>query len=157
MKLISMTDFVLEQDEFTDVDKNPVFHFCRCIDYANFLNQSLNLGMFIPCDLEGNPIKSPQSSTIEEMVSLVGKVDGWFGKYKQQYQQAKERVLFEGGFELLSFEHNHRGRQMRVGEYLIRLNNKHIFNLNKNSVDTVEGLVPHDLTIATTAQKQIGR
>jgi DNA-directed RNA polymerase delta subunit len=57
MKLISMTDFVLEQN------KEPYFYYDslwnKVIAYANFLKQPLTLGMFVPCDSNGNVVKKP--------------------------------------------------------------------------------------------------
>ena len=51
MKLISMTDFVLEQSkkimncELTHLESHH-----QIVDYANFLKQPLKLEMFVPCD-----------------------------------------------------------------------------------------------------------
>jgi hypothetical protein len=50
-----MTDFVLEQN------KEPYFYYDslwnKVIAYANFLKQPLTLGMFVPCDSNGNVVK----------------------------------------------------------------------------------------------------
>lgn len=84
MKLISMTDFVLKQAD------NCMFY-DKVRNYAKFLKQPLELGMFIPCDENNtlleepeNPKQSPES----------------FKKY-DEYVKAKERVLFEG-FHILN-------------------------------------------------------
>ena len=49
MKLISMVDFVLEQNKILETYVNhlrrPLFE--RCVNYANFLKQPLKLEMFI--------------------------------------------------------------------------------------------------------------
>jgi len=87
MKLISMVDFVLQKynlsaDEYTDQDVLELIN-----NYANFLNQPLELGMFIPCDEEGNVLTEPD---------LRGLKDEHRKELYEQYQQAKERVLFEG-------------------------------------------------------------
>lgn len=85
MKLISMIDFVLEQlsikqssSEFKEAVKN----------YANFLKQPLHLGMFVPCDEDGNVLEEPRTNTIQDANFDIEEVE--------QYQKAKERVLFEG-------------------------------------------------------------
>ena len=87
IKLLSMTDFVLEQEkEFNcqntkgrecELQKryNNIFH------YANFLKQPLELWMFVPCAENGNVLEYDNEMPI------------WV---KIQYQQAKERCLFEG-------------------------------------------------------------
>lgn len=102
MKLISMTDFVLEQEkkwnyESTGIEnsirkyKDVVFSQYK---YANFLKQPLKLEMFVPCDADGNVLEKPEehfptgNNNLEEQI---------FAKQKQ-YQKAKEKVLFEGWF-----------------------------------------------------------
>ena len=48
MKLISMTNFVLEQKENNKIDLQQ--RFINSYNYANFLKQPLDLGMFVTCD-----------------------------------------------------------------------------------------------------------
>lgn len=96
MKLISMTDFVLEQRGDN-------------LKYAQFLKQSLNLGMFVPCDLEGNVLQDP----------------GLIPSYElQEYRKYKERVLFEGTEEEFRFIIN----RLKNNDNLI------IDNLTKNTL-----------------------
>lgn len=66
MKLISMTDFVLSGKKLWQI-----------IEYAQFLKTTLNLGMFVPC--------------VDNEVFNYSKHGN-----ENEYQQAKERVLFEG-------------------------------------------------------------
>ena len=55
MKLISMTDFVLEQDKLMRNKLNdPITFTIKVTDYALFLKQPLKLEMFVPCDEDGN-------------------------------------------------------------------------------------------------------
>jgi len=78
MKLISMCDFVLYQDN----SKNDFVDFkIKILNYANFLKQPLELWMFVPCD-DGN--------VLEEPIETIGGVE----MYTKQYQQAKDRCLF---------------------------------------------------------------
>ena len=87
-----MTEFVLTDKSIGSEFANRVYN------YANFLNQPLTLGMFVPCDEEGNVLEMPTQSeknefggafsTIEEQAELYCKME--------QYQAAKERVLFKG-------------------------------------------------------------
>jgi len=67
MKLISMTEFVLERKEKwrnKSMEQNGDELYCRskhskeCEEYAQFLSQPLELGMFIPC-VDGVPIEEP--------------------------------------------------------------------------------------------------
>lgn len=66
--------------------------------YANFLSQPLELSMFVPCDEDGNPLEEPTTEIMNEF-------DGGFSTNEEQnqlddliqeYQAAKERVIFEG-------------------------------------------------------------
>lgn len=96
MKLISMTDFVLEQakigmevQSISHQNLNRVNRFEKIVRYANFLKQPLKLEMFVPCDEEGNLLEedlfknNKNVSTLKpfERISL---------------EKAKEKVLFEG-------------------------------------------------------------
>ena len=120
-RLITMTDFVLEQkDWFGDKYK-------MLIDgYANFLKQPLKLGYFIPCDLEGNVLKTHQHFPNREMAEA----------YNHKFKEAQERVLFKDinldGLDMLK----HHINQKRTIEYMVQFNleltenAKKQFNLN---------------------------
>ena len=82
MNLIKMTDFVLEQGNPSNTDSQFAD---KVMFYANFLKQPLKLEMFVPCDDEGNIITLPNACICTDLCRLCKK-----------YQQAKEKVLFEG-------------------------------------------------------------
>lgn len=86
MKLISMTDFVLEQKE--KVNKHAIPYRIESLhkieNYAKFLKQPLELWMFVPCDKNGNVLEEPLHYT------------EFTRNETNKYQQAKERCLFEG-------------------------------------------------------------
>lgn len=85
MKLISMVDFVLT---YPKDNSDHIDAYILICNYANFLKQPLTLGMFVPCDLEGDVLEEPL------MCNWIRIED--YNKAKNEYQQAKERVLFEG-------------------------------------------------------------
>jgi hypothetical protein len=104
MKLISMVDFVLQQEAerkddelfkegfYSDLNARLLSNGYK---YANFLNQPLTLGMFVPCDEEGNAMNKPMhifSDHPSEEHSVM------FQGAMNRYQQAKERVLFSNDF-----------------------------------------------------------
>ena len=64
--------------------------FAKCNNYTDFITQPLTKGMFIPCDEDGN--------ALEENLLFPANLEGSrkAEEYRKQYQQAKERVLFEG-------------------------------------------------------------
>jgi len=83
MKLIGMTDFVLDQElklrnNFNYDNRDALV---KIFNYANFLKQPLELWMFVPCDEDGNVLEEPFEDNLYDI---------------QEYQQAKERCLFEG-------------------------------------------------------------
>ncbi len=85
-ELKSMVEFVKEQF------KGPKRSTDLCVlflNYAQFLSQKLELWMFVPCDEEGNGLEEPTEE--RKKVSLV-----FYQQELKQYQQAKDRVLFEG-------------------------------------------------------------
>ena len=128
MKLISMTDFVLEQKEklknseqgFNIEKYDFIINVCN---YAKFLKQPLEQWMFAPCDENGNIL-----------------LDGvnWNKKF---YQKAQERVLFEG-FKV-------------KGDFWLSNGELYIdeeFCENK----TIEDLIDFDVTLTPNALKQLG-
>ena len=103
LELISCEDYVLE--EVKDYQRKDTLQgmadviaegavMDRVSKYARLLKQPLTLGMFVPCDLEGNVLSEPQLHT-----NQIG-FDTWEEDYNpddiKQYKQAKDRVVFEG-------------------------------------------------------------
>ncbi|WP_291076391.1 MULTISPECIES: hypothetical protein [unclassified Empedobacter] len=142
MKLISMTDFVLEQTELL-YEKNQSKLIHRVVNYAQFLKQPSKLGMFVPCDENNNPI----SKNIAD--------DNYLGVHL--YQQAKNRVLFEG-FEI---KVSNITNNLQNDFLIISETNEVIGHENKdqwffNPYKKIEDLIDYDLTLTETAKKQIG-
>lgn len=134
--LIGMVDFVLDQEKIVDNSGDyRIFKkaFNLCEKYANFLKQPLELWMFIPCDEDGNVITR--------------KYDTGHNASDREYQQAKERCLFEG-FEL-------KGQT----DYSFVYKNKNIFPYFISKKGTIEDLTFHisncDLQLTQTALKQL--
>jgi len=103
MKLQSMTDFVIVQNLL--LANNEITHNecgLRILKYANFLKQPLTLGMFVPCDEEGNVLeKLIYSDQVHIYLNYYEKQD--YVKRCNDYKKAKEKVLFEG-FQIISNE-----------------------------------------------------
>ncbi len=90
MKLVSMIDFVFNMRQ--NKLKDNIRRFWSCEKYANFLNQPLNLSMFVP-SIEVNG----KWGELEEPNSIKGKKQAFEWKLiKEQYQQAKDKTLFKG-------------------------------------------------------------
>lgn len=150
-KLIPMTDFVLK------VVQTPNINEAICLEqtdarlqkiyqYALFLKQPLQLGMFVPIDEEGN--------FTEEPAETIGGVE----LYSEKYQKAKENVLFEG-FEVIGIDENH----------VELINNDFSIDFFKHSATIItdsyhieypvklcEDLLEYNLTLSESAIKQLG-
>jgi len=132
MKLISMTDFVLEQEQPTYLEKEEFEDvYYKIHNYANFLKKPLELGMFVPCDENGDILRDGVN---------------WNKKF---YQKAQERVLFEG-FEV---KKNDRWTTFFYKkEFFTSFTSFSYIFKNK----TIEDLIDFDVTLTLTALKQLG-
>jgi hypothetical protein len=83
MRLIKMTDFVLEQDD-DDLTKQKIE---SIFNYANFLKQPLKLEMFVPC---------VDNELIIERHYQYFDNEKEHENYIKEIEEAKEKVLFEG-------------------------------------------------------------
>jgi len=149
MKLISMTDFVLEQSK-REVKIHGMLlemskEFQKSVKYADFLKQLLTLGMFVPCDKQGNIVSllAPRAFTSKSAYDLNHK----------KYYEAKDRVLFEGCTSNISetFVHN---------KYVYYFYFQDIWYLTSKSGDedyyTIEDIIHLGLTLTPTTIKKIG-
>ena len=139
MKLISMTDFVLEiQSEIGTADyqvvawQTKIHGYDRILKYAHFLKQPLTLGMFVPCDVEGNVLEETEWKQFE-------------GKYNDseiilnKHKEAQSKVIFEG----FSADYS------SIPLIIIRSFNSFAFlpEYLKNNYKTIEDLIPYNLDL----------
>jgi len=157
-KLISMTDYIEDQEieipklpERLKVSEMDRIFVQRVILYSRFLKQPLTLGMFIPCDLEGNVLIEPKG--INYGVNVEG-----FRQDLHQYQQAKERVLFEG-FEVTESTDEHiRIKKTELSIiFFIKIGKISFYDIFSDShdIETIEDLVKYNLTLSENAQKSL--
>lgn len=137
-----MTDFVLEHHfkQMTQEKMNKVFD--QTENYANFLKQPLTLGIFVPCDEDGNVLIKPRSYNTYLSGFIKHESTLWVREC-DIYIKAKNRVLFKGVSSA----------EVRV--YSLSLSNEdtHINVIN----GVVEQLIDRlDLELTPTAIKQIG-
>ena len=88
MKLISMVNYILEYTN--KLSLNSTFR-VDTTKYAEFINQPLKLGMFIPCSKDGSALKKP----IESNYNLGDIHAGYYSKDLEQYQEVEKNVVFE--------------------------------------------------------------
>jgi hypothetical protein len=135
MKLISMTDFVLDKQRFKEDSDTAIF---KATSYAIFLKQPLKLEMFVPCDDEGNALEEPKGTNLESSFFEM-QIDY---NLENKYQQAKEKVLFE------EFQYCEKSNTVR--------NQVFIFSKQMIKEFTIEDLVKYDLTLTQSAIKKLG-
>lgn len=129
-KLIPLDEFIF------DCHEKCISNNGRTYNYAKFLKQPLKLEMFIPCDEYDVPLDEP---------NYYGKSIETFREQLNYFNEAKERVLFEG-FEVL-----HRDK--------VRITiQKNFFQLDYNTMkecfenyNFIEDLVNRDLTLTKSA------
>lgn len=156
MKLISMTEKVLQLSKNLGIGGNTFYDFyLKTTYYANFLSQPLTLGMFVPCDENGNVLEEPKSwqNFLEySHISINGLKPEIY-----EYQKAKDKVLFDGfyiiGIEDCLFEielkNNNLWLSFSKNDVIITDNTTFEY-----SIKTIENIIKYDLTLTESAKQQ---
>ena len=157
MKLISMTEFVIHESFGVGNEIISKDEFCnKCSNYANFLKQPLTLGMFIPCDEEGNILEEPDHS-MYFTATTIG--EDKYNNDAYEYEQAEERVLFEG-FHVIGVDKNYCHIELKNADLWIVFYNGKIcleYSFNEEtSIYTIEDIIEYNLTLTDSAIKQLG-
>jgi hypothetical protein len=100
MKLISMVEFINEIGNST-LHESYEIDLAKIYNYCTFLEQPLKLGMFVPCDEDGNVLTQCEEICACECDEI------------KNYRKAKEKVLFEE-FEIAT---NKEGEKVILGDY----------------------------------------
>ena len=134
--LIKMTDYLPD---------NP---------YSKFLKQTPQIWMFVPCDSEGNVLEEPKK--IDDRVYSESRTHSLYELRIKEYQQAKERCYFEG-FEVKERNCNEaKFKYIENGLIAVFYYNKKTNSFEENAdFKTLEDLIPYNLTLTATAQKEI--
>ena len=171
-KLISMVDFVLEQSNNENLEK----HLCNenghqfmnywhsVFSYAKFLKQPLKLGMFVPCDENDVPLGEPKAENyfnvnipINELTEKDAKGLNELYSLQLYYQDAKDRVLFEG-VEIIGQSEGFCEIELKNGDFWMtfiegEINVTNQFN-QEYRVHVIEDLIQEDLILTASAIKQ---
>lgn len=96
----TMVEFVKEQhtiliepQSLYEQNQIRALRFEKILNYANALSQTPRLGHFIPCDENDVPLEEPKENNYNMQSDVAYDL---FNKNTIEYQQACERVLFEG-------------------------------------------------------------
>lgn len=115
-RLISTDDLNLSMYE--DIKIQGIDKWTISIRNTLFLNKPLNLGQFIPCDLEGNVLWEPKEYNI---IFGNNRRNPLYGKQMKQYQEAEKRVLFKGNWVFVAKRSNYFEIRKSPKGHLIRL------------------------------------
>lgn len=133
MKLLPMIDFVLEQQHENPLKFGDYPDMIRCIfKYAKFLKQPLKLEMFV------NPIPEPELQGDEFNA-------GYDENWVVEYQEAQEKVLFEGWVYISEWYGGHLIAKNKEGDYQFCTN-------NYNNIEDLLSDVPLKLTPSAIKQ-----
>lgn len=161
MKLISMIDAVLYLAEHSPYEGEQLLN--KIENYANFLKQPLTLEMFVPCDEDGNVLRKPIEPKYKPLkMSDKAYADNYGSQMKRydkrviEYQQAKERVLFDCKLEYVDIQPNSATNYWRLAEQVVFRD----YPDNKLGLTcgfkTVEDLILLGIELTPTALKMIG-
>ncbi|MCT4143019.1 hypothetical protein HZP66_02115 [Elizabethkingia anophelis] len=146
-KLMPLSDFVLKTVHTPNINEAICWEqteerLQKIYKYTQFLKQPLALWMFVPCDEDGNVLEEPDTTKWTNLYEANGEI-----KFRDcKYQQAKDRVLFEG-LKITDKGNFFFIEDPESGIYLRTL---------KNTEKTVEFLLPNlKPTLTETAIKQI--
>lgn len=150
-KLKPMADFVLEQSKIIN---DPEILARLLISYATFLKQPLALGMFVPCDLDGNVFENIQLTECVKKCPFKNDYKTCC-EHKKIYE-AMSRILFKDfEIETLNIKEN-------ITAEILKLDKCRVFwkdggSWNKSGLhNTIEDLVKYNLVLTESAKKQIG-
>lgn len=94
-RLKTLSCFISEVDEYVYESKNYERGCELIFYYNNLLKKRLWLGLLIPCDDNGNVLEKPKDH--EDVLVSGSRVYHWNDiELSKEYQQAKNKVLFEG-------------------------------------------------------------
>lgn len=135
------------------------------VSYANLLSKKLEIWMFVPCKfIEGVWVVLEEPKENDLCGSFFDMQTGFH--YEKEYQEAKDRVLFEG-FEVVDKGKWSKNNPLS-GLWLININNEcrpfsycskgypKEWYWAKMNLETIEDLIKYNLELTKTAQKQIG-
>jgi len=162
MKLISMTDFVIEIEVNEPEVKNFIsmshhtnykaIAYPKIISYANFLKRKLELGFFVPCDKGGNVMLIPREwkkkNTPPNQMSVGTYSNPKYAEYIKEFNEAKSRVLFEG-LEVYKYPNGYI-EIMSLAKYSNMLP-LYIHDRKSFNIKNIEELVDYNLTLTQKA------
>jgi len=185
MKLMSTTDFVIQQEKtFENNGQKHAFTFLSSVvNYANFLKRKLKLGMFVPCDKNDVPLEEPKEHKCEHNHKI--NLTNWFNKDRSLLVKDNPNCIDDKGNQcewigdcIYGFKESPRHRQYQEAQERVLFKNCRIHNNEKLNTSmliineafnitlvyeelfttmykTIEDIVKLDLELTETAVKQL--
>ena len=137
-----MVEYVKEQDKIEFIAYDNLWE--KVINFANFLSQQPNIGMFVPAvfeDGEWRILEAPNRSTHTN-------------EECDQYATALDNVIFEG-FEVEQILNSGKIFLINKDTTSLTFFNNSVF-IEKNLITTIEDLIPYSLTLTPKFAKELG-
>lgn len=164
-KLISMTDYVSEIEDYVEQSRNNERACELMFRYKDFLKQPLTLGMFVPCDQSGNVLEDMGVVNRDHYFNEEGGniyLYQFNRRNRKKYLEAKERVLFKG-LEIFKDKYHQTERTIynindfRVGILFKYHSGKEEFKFQlADNNSTIEDLVKYGFELTESAIKSLG-
>jgi hypothetical protein len=143
IKLPSMVEYVVRQRDNDRIDLAQ--RFINSFEFANFLSQQPNIGMFVPAvfeDGEWRVLSKPKGTNVSTSSFFEMQTDYLL---ENQYQTALDNVIFEG------CEYNDKELFLDGNLFWVFLN-----ELKFEEGLTIEQLTSHNLTLTPKFAKELG-
>jgi len=154
-KLITMTDFVLQlhsQKNYETAGIGGLENWVYAeLTYAQLLQTPRELGMFIPCNSDGEPMEKPKGFDEWTDKPYTKQLHQEWIKLVQDYYKALDSVLFEGwDVDIREF-----GTTISMNDIFISIRDGY-WELDGNEVKTIEDLIKIGLQVTDTKAKELG-
>ncbi|BAP30159.1 uncharacterized protein CHSO_1122 [Chryseobacterium sp. StRB126] len=168
MKLIPLSDFILEQKRKTTSETDYVKPLKLIFNYAEFLKQPLTLGMFVPVDKHGVVLEPLQFCCTSSDCGCMGMpVNVSAQEEIDEYYEANDKVLLKGVLRVNKTPYKATKRNLIdlvSGEKFMRIYTELTYwtgEIEKQYFDgknnlKVEDLIKFDLTLTPSALEAIG-
>lgn len=155
----TMVEFVLEQhtiliepQSLYEQNQIRALRFEKILNYANALSQTPRLGHFIPCDENDVPLDEPLSMYYTPEFNCQKYPQELYENDCKKYQQACDRVLFEGFYIFRINERVSRVTNPPVAVFWYNLENEQEWSLT-HSIKTYEDLIKYNLPLTDNGAK----
>jgi hypothetical protein len=146
-----MVEYVKEQDKIEFIAYDNLWE--KVINFANFLSQQPNIGMFVPAVFEDGEWRVLSKPIFDFNNEYDGEKRREFAIALKEFETALDNVIFEG-FEV-DFKTSNIIAISNV-VYNIWFYKNGIVTINSQVLNTIEQLTSHNLTLTPKFAKELG-